>query len=48
LRDRRSRAFFRTLRGSGVEVLHERAFADHHAFSSGEIEALIAESNAIR
>jgi tetraacyldisaccharide 4'-kinase len=36
--------FFRTLRGSGVEVLHERAFADHHPFSPSEVEDLIAES----
>jgi tetraacyldisaccharide 4'-kinase len=36
--------FFRTLRGNGIDVAQERAFADHHAFSPGEIEALIAES----
>jgi tetraacyldisaccharide 4'-kinase len=36
--------FFRTLRGSGVEVARERAFADHHPFSQSEIEDLIAES----
>ena len=36
--------FFRTLRASGVEVVRERAFADHHPFSQGEIEALIAEA----
>jgi tetraacyldisaccharide 4'-kinase len=34
----------RTLRGSGVEVARERAFADHHPFSQSEIEDLIAES----
>jgi tetraacyldisaccharide 4'-kinase len=37
--------FFRTLRGSGIEVVRERAFADHHRFSSNEILALIAEAN---
>jgi len=36
--------FFRTLRGSGIEVVRERAFPDHHPFSQGEIEALIADA----
>ncbi len=36
--------FFRTLRASGIEVVAERAFADHHPFSQGEIDALIAEA----
>ncbi|MEA3198532.1 MAG: tetraacyldisaccharide 4-kinase, partial [Gammaproteobacteria bacterium] len=36
--------FFRTLRASGVEVVRERAFADHHPFSKSEIEALTAEA----
>jgi tetraacyldisaccharide 4'-kinase len=36
--------FFRTLRGAGVDVVRERVFADHHPFSPGEIEALIAEA----
>jgi tetraacyldisaccharide 4'-kinase len=36
--------FFRTLRSSGVDVVRERAFADHHNFSESEIEALLAES----
>jgi tetraacyldisaccharide 4'-kinase len=36
--------FFRTLRGCGIEVVRERAFADHHPFSPEEIEALIAEA----
>jgi tetraacyldisaccharide 4'-kinase len=36
--------FFRTLRGSGIDVVGERAFADHHPFSKGEIETLIAEA----
>jgi tetraacyldisaccharide 4'-kinase len=34
--------FFRTLRTSGVEVVAEKAFADHHPFSQDEIEALAA------
>jgi tetraacyldisaccharide 4'-kinase len=34
--------FFRTLRTSGVEVVAEKAFADHHPFSENEIEALAA------
>jgi tetraacyldisaccharide 4'-kinase len=36
--------FFRTLRASGVAVVLERAFADHHLFSQGQIEILIAEA----
>lgn len=36
--------FFDTLRASGVEVAKGRAFADHHSFSRGEIEDLIAEA----
>ena len=36
--------FFRTLRGSKIEVVVERAFPDHHAFSQNEIESLIAEA----
>jgi tetraacyldisaccharide 4'-kinase len=36
--------FFRTLRAGGIEVVRERAFADHHPFSRGEIETLIAEA----
>src|SRR3979490_1250943 len=37
--------FFRTLRASGIEIVRERAFADHHPFSQTEIETLIAEAN---
>jgi tetraacyldisaccharide 4'-kinase len=37
--------FFRTLRGNGVEVVSQRVFADHHPFTRGEIEALMAEAN---
>jgi tetraacyldisaccharide 4'-kinase len=36
--------FFRTLRASGIEVVRERAFDDHHPFSQGDIEALTAEA----
>ena len=36
--------FFRTLRASGIEVVGERSFADHHPFSKQEIDALIAEA----
>jgi tetraacyldisaccharide 4'-kinase len=36
--------FFRTLRAAGIEVVSERAFADHHPYASSEIEALIAEA----
>src|SRR4030088_2712969 len=36
--------FFRTLRTSGIEVVRERAFADHHPFSKSEIEALTTEA----
>jgi tetraacyldisaccharide 4'-kinase len=36
--------FFRTLRACGIEVVRERAFADHHPFSQNEIETLIAQA----
>jgi tetraacyldisaccharide 4'-kinase len=36
--------FFRTLRASGIEVVTERVFADHHPFSKSEIETMIAEA----
>jgi tetraacyldisaccharide 4'-kinase len=36
--------FFATLRGSGIEVAATRSFADHHPFSAGEIEAVLAEA----
>ena len=36
--------FFRTLRSCGIDVVRERVFADHHPFSQGEIEALIADA----
>jgi tetraacyldisaccharide 4'-kinase len=34
--------FFRTLRASGIEVVQQKAFADHHLFSAPEIETLAA------
>jgi tetraacyldisaccharide 4'-kinase len=36
--------FFRTLRANGIEIVRERAFADHHPFSESEIETLIMEA----
>jgi tetraacyldisaccharide 4'-kinase len=36
--------FFNTLRASGIAVVRQRAFADHHPFPRGEIEGLIAEA----
>ena len=36
--------FFRTLRGSGIDVVGARAFADHHPYSPAEIESLSAEA----
>jgi tetraacyldisaccharide 4'-kinase len=36
--------FFNTLRASGIDVVLERAFADHHPYTQGEIEALITET----
>lgn len=40
--------FFRTLRANGVEVVHERPFADHHPFSRREIEGLATEAKRDR
>jgi tetraacyldisaccharide 4'-kinase len=34
--------FFKTLRIGGIDVVAEKAFADHHPFSDDEIEALVA------
>jgi tetraacyldisaccharide 4'-kinase len=36
--------FFSTLRASGIDVVRERAFADHHPYSRAEIEPLIDEA----
>jgi tetraacyldisaccharide 4'-kinase len=38
--------FFGTLAGNGVEVIRQRAFADHHPFTQGEIEALLSEAKS--
>jgi len=38
--------FYRTLRTAGIEVARERTFADHHRFSKGEIESLVADAKA--
>ena len=40
--------FFRTLRACGIEVVREQAFADHHPFTQGEIEQLVAEARRDR
>ncbi|MCA6114836.1 tetraacyldisaccharide 4'-kinase [Bradyrhizobium sp. WSM 1738] len=36
--------FFNTLRASGIDVVEQRAFPDHHPYSQAEIEGLITES----
>ena len=36
--------FFNTLQACGVDVVRQRAFADHHPYSKSEIEGLIAEA----
>jgi len=36
--------FFNTLQASGIDVIRQHAFADHHPYSQGEIESLIAEA----
>lgn len=38
--------FFATLRASGVDVREERAFADHHAFTSSDVEQLVSDAAA--
>ncbi|MEH2525562.1 MULTISPECIES: tetraacyldisaccharide 4'-kinase [unclassified Bradyrhizobium] len=35
--------FFNTLRASGIDIVEQRAFADHHPYSQAEIEGLITE-----
>jgi tetraacyldisaccharide 4'-kinase len=37
--------FFATLRASGVDVAVEKAFADHHPFTEGEITGLLAQAS---
>jgi tetraacyldisaccharide 4'-kinase len=36
--------FFRTLRTSGLDIVRERAFADHHVFSERDLDALLADA----
>ncbi|MDB5504451.1 MAG: lipid-A-disaccharide kinase [Tardiphaga sp.] len=36
--------FFRTLRSAGIDVAIEKAFPDHHAYTSGDIDALAARA----
>jgi tetraacyldisaccharide 4'-kinase len=36
--------FFRTLRASGIDVVRERSFADHHPFTDAEIECLVRQA----
>jgi tetraacyldisaccharide 4'-kinase len=40
--------FFRTLRGAGIDVVQEQAFADHHPYSPAEIKALVTEARRDR
>jgi tetraacyldisaccharide 4'-kinase len=36
--------FFRTLRAASINVVHEQSFPDHHPFSTGDLDALIADA----
>jgi tetraacyldisaccharide 4'-kinase len=36
--------FFNTLRKSGVDVIRQRAFPDHHVFSKADIDGLLSEA----
>ena len=36
--------FFNTLRAAGIDVARQRAFADHHPLTPGEVESLIADA----
>lgn len=36
--------FFKTLRSSGVDIVRSKVFADHHAFTTDEIEQLVADA----
>jgi tetraacyldisaccharide 4'-kinase len=38
--------FYRTLRAAGIDLVHERSFADHHPFTESEIERLLADAKA--
>jgi tetraacyldisaccharide 4'-kinase len=43
----RPEKFFDTARAIGVDVVETRAFADHHPFSAGELDALEARARAL-
>jgi tetraacyldisaccharide 4'-kinase len=36
--------FFRTLRASGLKIVREHAFADHHVFTESDLDALLADA----
>lgn len=36
--------FFRTLRASGIDVVSEHVFADHHAFTASEVASLVTQA----
>ncbi|MET0219533.1 MAG: tetraacyldisaccharide 4'-kinase [Tardiphaga sp.] len=36
--------FFRTLRSCGLDVVAEKVFADHHAYTADDIDALVAQA----
>ncbi|MCA6111064.1 tetraacyldisaccharide 4'-kinase [Bradyrhizobium cenepequi] len=36
--------FFNTLRKSGIDIIRERAFPDHHVFSKADIDGLLSEA----
>jgi tetraacyldisaccharide 4'-kinase len=36
--------FFRTLKTSGIDVAAKKAFADHHPFTSADVDALVAQA----
>lgn len=38
--------FFRTLKNAGVDVAVKKAFADHHPYTSAEIEALVVQARS--
>ncbi|PZU94615.1 MAG: tetraacyldisaccharide 4'-kinase [Chelatococcus sp.] len=42
----RPEKFSATLRDAGAEIVAERVFADHHAYSAGDVTALLAEARA--
>ncbi len=42
----RPEKFFATLQGAGADLVRTAAFADHHPFTAGDIEPLIADAKA--